>query len=444
MIPCDGVHALCIKVCVHGYTSKNMADLFLTELEHHVALEGVYLPSDYKQYIVQVAREQYIPWDKEKAQRFGKVLKQLKQMQSFSLVPEVSFDVLVQDLIATDVGVFRNMIQHPCTLRVHMIASGNFFTLLLMQDQRIFGFGKSYYGELGMKGDTCMAHILSDVPPASFIAAGHSSAYAIADNGKLYAWGCKADGRLGVSADVTALAYAEEGRIFASESSVQFRKISAGSTHAAGLSTSHYLYTWGMGQYNGFRRIKYLPKKLMEGKCMDVVCGVSGYHSVCIMADGQVWGWGHNNAFALGLPERKLYVKPHRLPFRPFEVDQIAAGWAHTVVHLTKGGFLVVGRNDDGQCNRSISDSTVLDSMEDMGKSLPAIPEYSEVHGVPLHGRIVCGSSSTAIVTDEGSWTFGSNYAGHLFRTCSTVWDYHAVFGTPRVLVMGYKVGYAI
>lgn len=419
-----------------------MADLFLTELEHRVWLEGVYLPSDYKKYIVQVVRDHYLPWDKDKAQRFGKVLKQLKQMQLFSLVQEVSFDVLVHDLIASDFGVFRNMVQ-PSTLRVNMIASGNCFTLFLMQDQRIFGFGKSYHGELGINSDTYQAHVLSDVPPASYIAAGHSSAYAIVE-GSMYAWGCKADGRLGVTEDMRVLAHSEEGRIFASESPVEFRKISAGSTHAAGLSVSNYLYSWGMGQYNGFQRIKYLPKKLMEGKCMDVVCGVSGYHSVCIMANGEVWGWGHNNAFALGLPERKLYIKPHRLPFRPFEVDQIAAGWAHTVVHLKKGGFVLVGRNDAGQCNRSISDSTVLDSMEDMGKSIAVVPVYSEVYGVPLHGRIVCGASSTAIVTDEGSWTFGSNYTGHLFRSCSKVCDYKAVFGSPRVLVMGYKVGYAI
>tara|TARA_Y100000748_G_C15502950_1_gene490806 strand:+ start:3382 stop:4647 length:1266 start_codon:yes stop_codon:yes gene_type:complete len=417
------------------------ANDYLETMEDQVARTGIYLPPTFKDDMVQHVRNHFLPWNRTHAQRFGSILKHVKRLQSYTIQQEKSFDVLLQDMLASDLGIFKKMHVSP-KIHVQQIASGNWFTLFLMQDQCIFGFGKSHYGELGLASESFVAHVLSDVPPASYIAAGHSAAYAIANNGKLFAWGCKADGRLGVTKDATALAYAENGRIFESESPVRFQKISAGSTHAAATSRDQYLYSWGMGQYNGFNRIKYLPKKLMKGKCLDVVCGVSGYHSVCLMADGTVWGWGHNSMFALGLPKRKIYVKPHRLPFPPCEVDQVAAGWAHTVVHLKKGGFLCVGRNGVGQCNRPILDSTVLDSMEDMGKAMAVVATFSPILDVPLHGRIVCGSSSTAIVTEEGSWTFGSN-TGHLFRECSKVFDHHAVFCRSKVLAMGYMVGYA-
>lgn len=411
-----------------------MADTFLDKLAIQVTLEGVYLPSTFKDTVVRQVRLDYLRvdnaiWKKKHAQQFGRILKQLKQLQLFSVV--------------SGGNVFPPISPHHLGLSVPwmvlQIATGNNFTLFLLETQQVVGVGRSYFGELGMKCTDHQTRVLEELPRARFVAAGHSSAYAIAaETNRMYAWGCPADGRLGVGRPQQAY----PDTICMSPSLESFSKVSAGSAHAVGISTSRYLFSWGMGQYNGFHRIQYLPKKLMEGKCIDAVCAVSGYHTICLMANGCVWGFGHNAMYAMGLPERRLYTKPTRLPFAAFEINQIAAGWAHTVLHRTKGGFVVAGRNENGQCNRSLEVSTMIS--DDNTKVIAVVPTYVCIEGVPDDGYAICGGSSTAIVTNKGTWTFGSNYKGHLFRECDTFWDHHAVKVDCTVVAQGYSMAFAI
>lgn len=149
-----------------------------------------------------------------------------------------------------------------------------------------------------------MTKIVLGLNNVEMVACGANFTIALANGGQVYSWG-----ELG-SADSnktsTTDAFTPILVNFDNDLLIRFKFISAGTSHAAALSESGKLFTWGLGTYGqlGHKSDKSLnaPKEVGEsllGKKVDFVsCG--GMHTCCVTSDGYAHSFGLNKNGQLG------------------------------------------------------------------------------------------------------------------------------------------------
>jgi len=138
-----------------------------------------------------------------------------------------------------------------------------------------------------------------------FIAAGHSSAFAIDNNGKLWAWGRNDDGRLGISTNMDASEKQEVTNAESGEDNdlqLEWTKIYAGESSTYGLKQDGSLWAWGSnknqrlgitgGDQNSPVQISIRP----SGERViwrQVLAGSD--HAVGLDSRGRIWSWGNTS-----------------------------------------------------------------------------------------------------------------------------------------------------
>lgn len=76
----------------------------------------------------------------------------------------------------------------------------------------------------------------------------------------------------------------------------------------------------------------------------DIKCG--GHHSVLLSKFGHVYAFGHNYNGQLGLNDTKNYDRPMLVKTLLNKVvNQIAAGWSHTLILTNSGDLYATGYN---------------------------------------------------------------------------------------------------
>eukprot|EP00966_Prymnesium_polylepis_P064986 1507729-Prymnesium_polylepis.1 len=159
------------------------------------------------------------------------------------------------------------------------------------------------------------------------------------DVGQIRSWGNNKDGQLGHYSDKPALV----------EIRGVLRQISCGGAHTATLTDDGQLYIWGRGNegqlgLGDFRPrpvpalLKSLGDKTAGTTVLQVACG--GAHSLALCDNGDVYTWGSNDDFQLGLGQtfgRKIN-KPEVVPELSGKgVLRVAAGKNFSVA-LTEAG----------------------------------------------------------------------------------------------------------
>lgn len=94
-------------------------------------------------------------------------------------------------------------------------------------------------------------------------------------------------------------------------------KIFAGESHAAALTNTGELYTWGMGQ-------TFQPElitALEHTKVIDVACGQD--YTLAVGEDGNTYSFGKGKTGVLGLAIEGLLGN---------EVVKVSAGWTHAAI----------------------------------------------------------------------------------------------------------------
>jgi len=198
------------------------------------------------------------------------------------------------------------------------VAAGGNFTVALRFDGTVWAWGQNNLGQLGNASNTASntpvqvrsvggtGYLTSIVA----IAAGQDFALALGNDGRVFAWGNGAEGRLGngllannntpvqVSIPATAGAIVE---------------IAAGTAHSIARTSDGRLVAWGN---NGNARLgdgtltnrpipvfvleRGLPANIHFENVIGIAAGDA--HSVALRADGTVWAWGNSANGRLGNP----------------------------------------------------------------------------------------------------------------------------------------------
>ena len=136
----------------------------------------------------------------------------------------------------------------PCDERLTQVSGGGVHSLALSADGRVWAWGDNSHGQLGdgttLSSPTPVAVRLPEGTCIVEIAAMANASLALANDGRVYAWGDNTFGQLGDGTTITrqtpVRAYFPQG--------VSIRHLSAGSVHAVALDAAGELHIWGRSQ----------------------------------------------------------------------------------------------------------------------------------------------------------------------------------------------------
>lgn len=186
------------------------------------------------------------------------------------------------------------------------VAYGQDFILLLTTNRTVWSMGKNQYGQLGhLRGA-----VLGEVPlpvPIFAIVAGLTHSLAMGQGGVVYGWGNNNMGQLGRG---TVQGYDVVPALIPFPRRETINCLSSGALHAAALSATGTLYTWGSNQYGqlgtdaqfrSFSRLPaVVPRELFDGDALiNVQCGF--FHTM-VATDIATYSFGRNTQGQLGRP----------------------------------------------------------------------------------------------------------------------------------------------
>ncbi|XP_065082582.1 probable E3 ubiquitin-protein ligase HERC2 [Ochlerotatus camptorhynchus] len=269
----------------------------------------------------------------------------------------------------------------------------------------IFGWGHNHRGQLGgldgsrIKMPTpCEA--LSLLRPIQ-IAGGEQTLYAVTPDGKLYATGYGAGGRLGIGGTDSVSA----PTLVESLQHVIIKKVAvnSGGKHCLALSSDGEVFSWGEGEDGKLghgNRDSYDRPKLIEALSgigvIDIACGSA--HSACITSQGHVLTWGKGRYGRLGHGDSEDQLQPKLvealLGYRAIDIA-CGSGDAQTLCITDDDNVWSWGDGDYGKLGRGGSD----------GCKVPMKIESLAGLGVI---KVECGSQFSVALTRSGSvYTWG-------------------------------------
>jgi alpha-tubulin suppressor-like RCC1 family protein len=234
---------------------------------------------------------------------------------------------------------------------VSAIAAGTYHTLALMGDGTVKAWGNNGSGQLG-NGSYTSSSLPVTVSGLSgqvtAIAAGYNFSLALLADGTVMAWGLNGSGQLGNGSYTTSPTPVAVGSLGGVATA-----IAAGAYHGAALLSDGTVKTWGnngAGQLGiGTTIGNPLPQTVssLGGAASAIAAGDS--HTVALLSDGSVKGWGDNSAGQLGTGTTTNSLVPVSVSGLGGTVTALAAGDYHTVVLLANGSLQAWGRNGHGQ-----------------------------------------------------------------------------------------------
>ncbi|CAB3378354.1 Hypothetical predicted protein [Cloeon dipterum] len=194
---------------------------------------------------------------------------------------------------------------------VVQVACSGLHTLALTSKGKVFAFGSNHSGQLGL-GTT--SHLLLprkvrrllDRKVVTSVACQKLSSFVLLHSGKICAWGCNLNGRLGSLS--TSLEERNPCKVRGLER-VVISKIVCGDNFTLALSDDGKIFSWGeneVGQLgNGAR--KFLPNPTIisteMGRIKDIAATLSASHPcAAITENNQVYLWGRVNGLIVETP----------------------------------------------------------------------------------------------------------------------------------------------
>ncbi|GAA3409448.1 hypothetical protein GCM10020370_49600 [Paenibacillus hodogayensis] len=243
-----------------------------------------------------------------------------------------------------------------CDVVAISVGSGNAFAL--KSDGTVWAWGNNSFGQLG-DGTTTSRSIpvqVSGMSDAAAIAAGATYTVALKKDGTVWTWGYNSSGQLGY--DTTGSNSSKAPQQVSSLSGIT--SIAAGFNHAAAVSSTGAVWTWGdnaysqLGRTTGTNGYNSVPAQVSSlGEAQSVSLGL--HYSIALLKDGTVWGWGYNGVGQLGngtrttapIPEQVLYSSSPRKVLK--DVVSVEAGYEHTIALLSDGTLQAWGSNSGMQ-----------------------------------------------------------------------------------------------
>ena len=229
------------------------------------------------------------------------------------------------------------------------ISASTSFVVGLKTDGTIWAWGQNDTNQMG--NNTCCANRLipGQVGTANdwktIGVSGSSSAFAIKNNGTLWAWGGNFAQMLGDNT-VSSLAVPTQF-----DPSVDWNTLSAGYDHVLILKNNGTLWAWGgdvQGQTanNNVLGPGYVIRQIGTSTWKAIAAGLR--FSIGIKTDGTLWGWGQNNIGQLGLGDTANRYLPVQIGTAN-NWSAISAGQEFVAALKTDGSLWAWGDNFYGQ-----------------------------------------------------------------------------------------------
>ncbi|XP_012278110.1 regulator of chromosome condensation isoform X3 [Orussus abietinus] len=356
-----------------------------------------------------------------------KAAKQLKSEEKDAPIPDYISSVLTcgQGDVG-QLGLGENVVEktRPAAIQGYQdivaIAAGGMHSVCLTMSGKVLTFGCNDEGALGRdtsnEGSEACPGFVTLPKKAIQVTAGDSHSAALLDDGSIYAWGSFRDSHGGMGLTIRGKEQ------LPTEILPMFKvtKIASGTDHLVMLIENGYVYTCGCGEQGQLGRLgprsanrnsrrglsALLTPGLVEFKitrkieCNDIWAG-----SYCTFAKhrqkGDIYAFGLNNYYQLGLEDTAVYYFPQRSKiFSGRTWKRISSGQHHSVALDDMGQVFVIGRKEYGRLGLGPQCSDA--------KELILVPGLSSMKCVD----IATGTAQSFAVTDSGkmySWGMGSS-----------------------------------
>ncbi len=247
----------------------------------------------------------------------------------------------------------------------------------------------------------------------SVVATGYAHVVSLTSTGAVRTWGANDDGQLGNGSQEASL---QPVRVVGLPASPAAVAVAAGSTHSLALLANGSVWGWGeatggaLGSTAAQRTCSvHVPDSITCVLSATPVNGISdatavaaGYaYSVALRADGSVWAWGVNDSGQLGDAGRS--GDQSAVPVRAgvlSGVVAVSAGGAHVLALMSDGTVWAWGANGQGQLG--------------LGHTR-AVSTPTQVPGQTGITMVRAGyAHSLALKTDGSVWAWGDNSTGAL------------------------------
>lgn len=295
---------------------------------------------------------------------------------------------VVDSTTLTAVSKLTNVVQ---------VTVGHSHSLALKLDGTVWAWGDNFHGQIG-NGTTVNRYTPQQVAGLANVVqvvGASSSSLALKADGTVWAWGSNTFGQLG---DGTTL---DRKRPVQVKRLTGVAQISAGGNHSLALKLDGTVWAWG---YNGSGQLgdgtltgSLTPVQVagFDALTLTHVAQVAaGYsHSLALLRDGTVWGWGDNGSGQLGDGTSNRKRSPIQVS-KLNGVVQISTRGHHSLAVKSDGTAWAWGNNSEGE----LGDGTHS-------------TKFSPVQVVNLTGVafiVGCEAHSFALLQDGTVWGWGS------------------------------------
>ncbi|KAJ2765906.1 hypothetical protein IWQ56_003916 [Coemansia nantahalensis] len=301
------------------------------------------------------------------------------------------------------------------------VVCGGLHTMALAEDGRLYSWGCNDQKALGRDGDEFTAAAVQGLDGVRIarVACSDSATFALGENGHVYAWGTfrSAEGIMGFSAAVLV----QDRPVVINAFREPIVDLCAGVDHALALSASGKVYAWGYGQQGQLgrlvmerRRLHGLtPERLRLHDVERIGCG--SYHSFAVTRDGAVYAWGLNNFRQLGLADGAggldeiVYDPTVIAALSGTKITRISGGEHHSIALAADGRLFSFGRSDSHQTGLPFA-TLPTDAVPDGDASAhkKAISAPTAIGDLPPIADFACGSNhNIALAADGRAYTWG-------------------------------------
>ncbi|XP_061183765.1 E3 ubiquitin-protein ligase HERC2-like isoform X1 [Saccostrea echinata] len=277
---------------------------------------------------------------------------------------------------------------------------------------KVFATGYGAGGRLGVGGTESVSHPtqLESIQHVFIkklaVNSGGKHCLALSAEGEVYSWGEGEDGKLGHGNRSPC----DRPRVIDSLRGKEVVDIAAGGAHSACITANGELYTWGKGRYGrlGHGDSEDQPRpKLVEAlksyRVIDVACGSGDAQTLCITDDDNVWSWGDGDYGKLGRGGSDGCKVPMKIDTLMGQgVIKVECGSQFSVALTKSGAVFTWGKGDYHRLGHGSDDHVRRPRRVSALQSKKVID-------------VACGSLHCVACTDTGEvYSWGDNDEGQL------------------------------